>query len=70
MVTKADRVWQRRKEAQNMRDLLDRYTAAVRNHESRGAQRLEDQEAIHREYDAARALIEANIGYLINKAYS
>jgi hypothetical protein len=69
-MTKAEKAAALKAEVRNQQAILNRYTAAVRAHETKGAQRPEDQGAIQKEYDEARVLIAANIGYLINKAYA
>jgi hypothetical protein len=68
-MTKDEKIEQSKIEVRNLTDILARYTAAVRAHETMGSQRREDQVEIQREFDEARRLICANIGYLINKAY-
>lgn len=70
MASKAERDAIVKKEVVKMTRLLRRYEAAVRAHETRGGGRPEDVDAIEREFKEVRELMEMNIGYFINKAYT
>lgn len=60
---------ERQKEVQNMQLVIARYNKAVREHETRGSLAPEDVEAVVAEFEQASCLLNANVGYLINKAY-
>jgi hypothetical protein len=61
---------ERAKEVRYLNDVIGTYTAAVRAHATKGAQRLEDQEVIQKNYDEAYRVLCANIAHLLNRAYS